>query len=252
MPMRFLSAFGEIEYEKREFESECFRNKTFEIYNWKADGKPFKELFDSFILDQNLLTGDLVYTRKAANDTKHIQEANSAGFYYIETSIEPYIETDTWERSRFADSIIETNRATDEDKAELIEIAQSMFKDLRFNLDRSINNDLANYRYSKWLNNLYENNHDIQLIKMDGKIIGFMAINHKEEQSVWILAGIREGYHGQGLGLTLYSSALDYCINKGVKYIISGFSVSNIPVFSVYCKLGFKFKNPTVVLHYNV
>ncbi len=250
MSKMFISEFGKIEYENRDFESKCFKNKTLEIYNWKTE-RTFKELFDSYISEQSLSTGDLVYTRKAANDTKYIQEANSAGFYYVETSIEPYINTVFWDRSRFADVITNTFRANEDDKAELMEIAKGMFKDLRFSLDLSIGNDLADSRYSKWMNNLIDDNKDIQLLMDNGKIVGFMAMNHTVEKTVWILGGTRKGYQGQGLGIALYASALDYCVKRGVKNVVTGISVSNIPVLGLYSKLGFRFGNPTVVLHYN-
>jgi L-amino acid N-acyltransferase YncA len=52
--------------------------------------------------------------------------------------------------------------------------------------------------------------------------------------------------------MILYASTISWCKGEGFKRILGGFSAANLPVLNVHAALGFRFTDPTVVLHYYV
>ena len=243
---------GTITYEKRDFESECFHNTTIEVASWVKAGD-IRDLFNSFCRDLGLKKGDLLYTRLPSNDTVLSKQASEAGFYFIEQSIEPFVDLTKWDRSRYEDLFIPLINADDSNIADAIDIANSSFHDLRFHRDLSIAHELANFRYRKWLENSYKRGDFVSLSMCNGEVAGFILWRLYGDQMASInLNCVREAYQGKGLGKSLFASCVEQCRLMGAKMVVSGISSANLPSFNACVRSGFLFRNPTVVFHYNV
>ena len=244
--------FGSIEYEKRDFESECFLNATYEIYAWAQAGT-MRALFSAFCCDMGLKKGDLLYVRLPSDNTLLCKQASDAGFYFVEQSIEPFIDFKKWDRSRYEDLFIPLINADDSNIADAIDIANSSFHDLRFHRDLSIAHELANFRYRKWLENSYNRGDFVSLSMCNGEVAGFILWRLYGDQMASInLNCVREAYQGKGLGKSLFASCVEQCRLMGAKMVVSGISSANLPSFNACVRSGFLFRNPTVVFHYNV
>lgn len=242
---------GEIEYDERPFESECFKNKTIEIQDWKAENGKIRELFRQFEISETLEKGDLLFTRFDINDAKKSKEARDCGFYFMEASIEPFIVVQDWKSENFQNKIFKLEQVGAERIQEIMSIGESALTGLRFNRDDGIGEKLARERYRSWLQNAYEAGQDIVALIVDNVVVGFMLIKYDSNKSAtWMLGGINPQFQGQGYGLKTYASVLAYCKEQGIEMIQTGISVGNVPVFNLYSKLGFKFKNPKAVMHY--
>ena len=244
--------FGSIEYEKRDFESECFLNATYEIYAWTQRGS-MRALFSAFCGDKGLKRGDLLYVRLPSDDTPLCKQASDAGFYFVEQSIEPFIDFKKWDRSRYEDLFIPLTQADDSNIAEAFEIANDSFQNLRFHRDLSIAPELASKRYRKWLENSYQRGDFVSLSLQNGEIAGFVLWRFLKDRAAGIaLNCISPAYQGKGLGKALFASCAELCRSMGAETLVSGISAANLPSLNGYVRAGFLFRNPTAVFHYNV
>lgn len=241
---------GSLVFRERPFEAECFGNRTAEVLDWTSTG--FPALFSQFLDDEGFVSGDLLYLRLHADDIVSIQQAEAAGFYFIESSIIPFLKTRYWERDRYKRFICPLS-PVEGNIDEVEEIAMSTFRGLRFNLDPHVGDERADARYLKWLRNAYENGEDIRILKHRDSIAGFSLLRFEDEsKAVFRLAGMRPDLKNAGLGMMLYASTTAYCQDQGIKHIDGGISMANTPVLNVMSNLGYAFKDPTVVLHYYV
>ncbi len=243
---------GSVTYEKRDFESECFENATYEIYAWdqKSD---MHALFSSYCHDLGLKKGDLLYTRLPSDDTALSKQASDAGFYFVEQSIEPFIDFSKWDRARYENLFIPLTTADDSNIEVAFEIANSSFHDLRFQRDLSIAPEKANLRYKRWLENAYRRGDIVSLSMQNGEIAGFVLWRFLAHHAAGIaLNCIRPAYQGKGLGKALFASCAELCRSMGAETLVSGISSANLPSLNGYVRAGFLFRNPTAVFHYNV
>lgn len=242
---------GAIEYRERTFESECFHNRTAEVLDW--DTESFPELFGEFIDEKGFVSGDLLYLRLPADDIGAIRAAEAAGFYFIESSIIPFLKTRHWDRHRYERYVCPMVEIDDERIGEVKEIARATFRGLRFNLDPHVGDQRADERYLRWLMNAYEGGEDICAIMHHGSVAGFSLLRHEDGgKTVFRLAGMRPDLKNAGLGMMLYASTVARCQDRGVKHVDGGISMANCPVLNVMANLGFSFRDPTIVFHYYV
>lgn len=240
-----------IEYRERDFESECFDNRTLEVLDWDVDD--FPATFAKLIEHENLKHGDFLYLRLSAVDIAKIRSAEKAGFYYVESSVFPFLHMRGWEKEQFKRFIWPTVQVGENLIDEVEEIAHSTFKGLRFNIDPFIEEEKADKRYLQWLRNAYAGGEDIRAIMHKDKVAGFSLLRDDGNGKVlWRLAGMHPDLKTAGIGMVLYASTVAYCKDIGVKHIDGGVSMSNTPVVNVLSSVGFSFKEPTVVLHYYV
>lgn len=248
----YTSFLGTIQYETRDFESQCFSNTTIEVFSWSCEGD-MRLLFFKFCEDLHLLKGDLLYTRIPSDDAVHSKQLSEAGFYFIEQSIEPFIDFSKWDREKYQHLFIPLVMADESNVAQAFEIANHSFHDLRFHRDLSITPDLANFRYRKWLENAYNRGDYISLAMQGDEVAGFVLWRFLGEHAAGIaLNCIRENHQGKGLGKALFASCAELCRSMGAKTLVSGISAANLPSLNGYVRAGFLFRNPTAVFHYNV
>jgi len=249
--VRAASGEGSLTYRQRPFESECFENRTFEVLDW--DTRDFAALFNAFLSTVQLATGDLVYLRLPADAIAAIKAAEEAGFYFIESSIVPFIKLRNWDRAKYRRFISPMQPACPSTIDEVEEIARATFRGLRFNLDPNIGDERADRRYLRWLRNAYEAGEDIQVLKHHERIAGFSLLRFdSNDTAIYRLAGMRPDLKNAGLGMMLYASTMASCQDRGVKHIDGGISMANTPVLNVMAGLGFLFRDPTIVFHYYV
>jgi len=250
---------GWLKFRYRPFESACFGNKSAEILEWETHDFPV--LFHSFLLDKEFIVDDFCYLRLHSADIQKIKQAEAAGFYFIESSIIPYLQLKTWNREAFIRYIKPMMSVTSETFPVVEQIARSTFRGLRFNLDSNIGDERADKRYLTWLRNARDNNEDILVMEHRDRIIGFSLLRFegtisdaspRGDRVVYRLAGIHPDFKNAGLGMMLYASTVAYSQDQGAKHIDGGFSVANVPVLNIMSNLGFLYRDPTVVLHYYV
>lgn len=240
-----------IDFRERDFESECFENRTAEILDWNVED--FAGTFREMLEEEGFKHGDFLYMRLSALDIVRVHDAEKAGFYYAETSVFPFLRMRSWEKEPYKRYIWPTERVGSELIGSVEEIAHATFRGLRFNLDPHITEEQADRRYLRWLRNAYDNGEDIQAIRFKDKVAGFALLRDEGQgKVVWRLAGMHPELKTAGIGMILYASTVAYCKDQGYKHIDGGISMSNTPVLNVLSSVGFSFKEPTIVLHYYV
>jgi len=238
---------GFLAYRECPFESMCFQNHTAEILEW--DSEHFPQLFALFLENNGFKQGDLLSVRLPAHDIAAIKQAETAGFYFIESTIIPFIHLRNWNRARFERFIKPMEKVTEVTISIVEEIARSSFRDGRFNLDPNIGNNRSDYRYKMWLRNAYDAGEDIQIIKYRDQIAGFSLLRFEDDKASYRMACIHSELKNSGLGMLLFASTMVYCMELGIKYISGGINMANLPVLNTMSNLGFSFREPSIVLH---
>lgn len=242
---------GRIEYRQRSFESECFDNKSMELTDWDAGCLP--TLFPLLLKKEGMKAGDFLYTRIPANDITRLQDATQAGFYYIETTLIPYMNLRNWNREAHRRSICTLELVDDTTLFEVEEIAESTFRGLRFNIDPNIGDDAADRRYHRWLINAYERGEELLILRHRGRAAGFSVLRRiDKDNAVFVLTGVHPDYKGSGVGLMLNASTVAYCQDTGIKHIDGGISADNTAILNVNARVGFSFRDTSIVMHYYV
>jgi len=242
-----------IQYALRPFESECFHNRSLEILDWQS--QDFAAAFGQLCAQLDLQAGDFCWLRLPATSIKRIQAATAAGFFFVESTLVPYLQLRSWDRQRYGRYIKQLVAVDEQGFDQALAIARDSFAGLRFNLDPAIGDERAGRRYRAWLSNALARGEDVRGILHHGQLAGFSLLRWGQDaagQVDFILGGVRPDLKGSGLGMMLYASTIAYCQDNGARCIQGGISAANIPVLNLHAALGFSFKEPTVVLHYHV
>lgn len=126
-------------------------------------------------------------------------------------------------------------------------IAVESFSDDRFHLDHNCPPEVADRRFSYWVDDLIADKRVVfDVLELNGYPIGFMA--HK--YNYLILAGFARRFINAGLGSYLWLSTCRKLRQLGYTKAEALISVNNVSVMNLYCRLGFKFKNPQNTFHY--
>jgi ribosomal protein S18 acetylase RimI-like enzyme len=226
------------------------------------------------LLTENLLVESLAMIEKQYGEVfvqVRVDKKNYAalpviqrqGFYFVETTLVPcavlkknatlkrfVIDKREFIPSRFRVEdldLILLNKLAREQRNTVKEIAAESFSDDRFHLDPQCPNALADRRFSFWVDDLLVDAAvAFDLLILAGDCVGFMA--RKEENL--ILAGFSRRHVGSGLGDFLWLSVLQRLQTLGLNQCYTLISANNTAVLNLYARLGFKFKDPAVTLHY--
>lgn len=126
-------------------------------------------------------------------------------------------------------------------------IAAESFSDDRFHLDAACPKEIADQRFSYWVEDLIADEGVVfYLLHHLDSCTGFMA--RKGENL--ILAGFAQRYLKSGLGDFLWLSVIEDMQRCGLERTNTVISANNVAVLNLYVRLGFKFKDPSVTLHY--
>lgn len=187
----------------------------------------------------------------------------SLGFYFVETALVPYsvmkkndaLNEFLTDKRKFVPSRyeLENLKLCEVDKNDnavcgvVKGIAEESFSDDRFHLDPNCEEEIADRRYSYWVEDmLNDDSTAISVLQLSGKIIAFMA---RKECSL-LLAGFSQQYLKSGLGDFLWLSVLEQMLSQGLTQTDTMISANNTAVLNLYARIGFKFKDPTATFHY--
>ncbi|MEA5536127.1 hypothetical protein [Crocosphaera sp. XPORK-15E] len=247
-----------ISYETRNLGLPSFEiNKTF-LEN------PDEQALRIALEDKNNTLGQFfIQARIPKQNIKIVHLLEKIGFYYVETTIEPQIN---FKRNNiFQDFLndktiflpqkysLEKFKTIQENKDNISQynkiksIAEESFSEDRFHIDFNCSEDIANLRFSYWVDDLYNDN-DVIFYSLEylGKTIAFLC--HKNQNL--ILAGFSKQYVNSGLGAFFWLSVLEQMLIQGISQAKTLISINNVSVLNLYSRIGFRFKNVSVTLHY--
>lgn len=164
------------------------------------------------------------------------------GFYYCDTLIEPY---SSQERFIFFDHIdIDIDISNESNIHDLISCSQNTFQHGRFHRDFNLDKNLAELRYSKWVEQLHQNK-SMYTLKYKTQNAGFFGIHENK----LILHSLKEEYRGKGLAKYFWSRVSKELFKHGHNEVCSSISAANYLAVNLCASLGFRFRNPIDVYH---
>lgn len=233
--------------------------------------KTFLENPDTKTLESNLdeakqsLNHFFIQVRlpNSKSNLKRVQILERCGFYFVEANLEP--QTNLKRNSVLKDFLNDKHKfipkkykleelnvsyldKNDPEEINYIkEMAENSFSDDRFHVDFNCPEDIANKRFSYWIDDLYIDQNVVFLsLNYLDKPIAFFC--HKKQNL--ILAGFAKKYVNSGLGSFFWLSVLEKIFINGIYQAKTLISVNNTSVLNLYSRIGFSFKNPSVTFHY--
>ena len=131
-----------------------------------------------------------------------------------------------------------------DDLEELKIISRNSFKIDRFHSDPSLDNNLCDSYYEKWIENSYYGYAEAIIVaEYSGNVVGYTTIKTYSDDDVGhlVLSAVSEKYRGLGI----YTSLIHKCVewvhikHPDLKGIIVGTQIDNIAVQKAWNKLGF-------------
>ncbi len=140
------------------------------------------------------------------------------------------------------------------DAPSVIVMAQETFRYSRFHLDPNLDNTDADQVKSAWMQNYVTGQYGeaVLVAEQAGKVVGFLAVNKKVEDSAEVfvidLVGVVTSHQGQGIGEKLVQAFIRQY--KGENRMLRvGTQIANIPSIRLYEKCGFRLQGSQYVLH---
>ncbi|MBT0663407.1 hypothetical protein KI809_03750 [Geobacter pelophilus] len=254
-------------------EIRCLREIPWETRNLGVKSFAITEDFitnpDQAILQDTITRNTLefgsifIQARIGQPDRGTVQLLEQAGFYFVETALVPYsIFKNNDVLSRFVVDmsgfypdwydlcdlhVFTINKSDSALRSEVMDIAGESFVADRFHLDFKCSKKIADRRYIYWVDDMLgDKTITFDVLQYIGKTVAFMA---RKESSI-LLAGVSTQYINSGLGSFFWLSVLKQMMNEGFTQVNSMISANNMPVLNMFARIGFKFKNPSVTLHY--
>ena len=162
------------------------------------------------------------------------------GFYYCDTLLEPFCPRNRLLRFE-RDGI---GLSKEHSLSDLLKICHGAFEHGRFHRDFNISKELADLRYDRWLEQLYEMGDVIGFV-VENELVGFVATS----KSKLVLHAIAPEWRGKGLAKYLWSAVCVELFKRGHDELQSSVSAANLPVMNLYASLGFRFRNPVDIYH---
>jgi ribosomal protein S18 acetylase RimI-like enzyme len=172
------------------------------------------------------------------------------GFRFVELNYLPQLTG--LQALELAQTGIDIETATAEDREPLAAIAAQVFRHGRFHQDPRIDPALGDCRYGAWLRNAFEHSGQ-RVLKclLDGAIVGFFVVETPAPtQCFWSLTALAPGLQGRGLGKRVWHAMLRHHRSEDVDVVTTSISSHNVPVFNLYAALGFRFPAPSVTLQW--
>lgn len=196
-------------------------------------------------------------------DNALIARLGRLGFYYVENTVDPfsYLKKNAVFLRFLEDpgaalphkftcrdlALTALDRTSPSAVKAVREIARESFVADRFHIDWQCSEDIANQRFVYWVDDLFTDAAvDFSLLLHQTAVIGFFA--HRADNLV--LAGFTRIYANMGLGDFFWLSVLERLYRSGIHSVHTRMSTNNLSVLNLYARLGFKFRNNAVLLHY--
>lgn len=247
-----------IDYETRNLGIPSFA--VCDSFSFEPDIAALKNYIAKLVSEHSRI---FVQARIAANNSYIIQALQKAGLMVVESTLVPYsllkknqvlanfiAEPMCVIPKKHSNSCLRTVRLEKNDSRMLgiiRTIASESFTQDRFHIDTCCTTEVADRRFVYWVDDLLADTKVIFYATLrDAEPVGFMA--RKEEHL--ILAGFSQRYAASGLGDFMWLSVMEDMLCEGHTQTHTLISTNNIPVLNLYVRLGFKFKDPCVTLHY--
>lgn len=162
------------------------------------------------------------------------------GFYYCDTLIEPYCNSDRL--LTFYREGVEFCASPKLD--DIRNIVYDTFRYDRFHRDFNIDQELADLRYDFWVRELWQTKKVLGFMFYDS-MAGFWAYSDNKI----LLHALSKEHRGKGLSKYFWSVACKKMLDEGCKELTSSISASNVAVLNLYSSLGFRFRNPMDIYH---
>lgn len=195
------------------------------------------------------MTLEEFYERHVPVETKKIESQSSLlsflkkGYYPVEILV-----IFRHDLQKISKRKIQYEVATKKNDIVLGTIARKNMNLDRFHRDPSISNIIADKFYREWGRDLVRRNKEVLIIKVQGKIAGFLGYKEENNNARIDLFIVDKKYQGQGIGKKLLQVFLSKCKGK-YAYALTGTSAINLPAIRAYGKCGFKFFKTQTVLH---
>jgi GNAT superfamily N-acetyltransferase len=171
------------------------------------------------------------------------------GFRFIELNYRPIL---TGLGGFSEDAEITVSSALPEDVEEISGFAAQIFTTGRLHIDPLVGPEIGNRRYGVWATNAFHHP-DQQVLKcqMGPRIVAFMVVEQPTPTSrFWSLVGLAPGLAGKGLGRRVWKAVLAFHHREGVDEVSTSISSHNTVAHNLYARLGFRFPDPTITLHW--
>lgn len=179
------------------------------------------------------------------DDHHSIEIAESYGFRLADIRLD-YIRADSADHTvAQSDS---TRFCNPTDLPVLQKLARCSFTDSRFYQDPNFTREKVNSLYAIWVAKSLEKDHVIGSFQ-DNLLAGFITCETQEQIGKIGLIAVSPERHGQGIGSSLVSVALDYFSNNGVKNVEVTTQARNIAAQRLYQKFGFRTQNVGIWYH---
>ena len=183
-----------------------------------------------------------------------VEKLESIGFRQVELTMHPTIELESLAFSSKAShsqiAIQEVGGANVEGVAEK---AAQLFSHTRWHRDTNLGSELANKRILEWVLDSPNHPNKVLLEAFDLSSttpIGFFLIRRDQDRrSFWELTALYREFWGQGLSHQMWKSFLNFEAESKASFISTNFNAANLPLYSLYEKLGFRLGEPSIALH---
>ncbi|MFQ3543154.1 GNAT family N-acetyltransferase [Halobacillus rhizosphaerae] len=162
------------------------------------------------------------------------------GFYYTDTLLQPVCDKHDLQESDLKGTFISKQGELET----VLRIARESFVHGRFHKDINIPNKLADLRYVRWVEDLYEQNRIFFLYYQD-ETMGFIGC--KDEQI--LLMGVDKKFRSKGLSRPVLIQVCKQLVEDGHDRLTTSISAVNLPSLNLFLSIGFKLRGVEEVYH---
>ncbi|QNG28906.1 GNAT family N-acetyltransferase [Synechococcus sp. LTW-R] len=207
------------------------------------------ESFRRFLLNEGF-TGATARVKIGSQEA--ITFLQSCEFIFIETIIEPFVQTKTFDGEY--DWSTRIRPAEIEDIQHLKEMAFEAFSLERYHSDNRYDSRLASKRYSDWIEKavLERGEQVVDVVIQEGLQVGFFIskFNENGEECMWLLNCIAPSHQGKGIGKRAWTAMIYKLKQEGVKTIKTSVTATNTRVLGLYSTLQFRYLAPLATFHW--
>lgn len=197
----------------------------------------------------------LISVRIPAGHTKTVFALESLGFRHMELTMHPHLKMERLVESQsFEDcSHIIVSQVPPSEVESVAARASNLFSHTRWHSDPNISNHLANRRIAAWIRDSKNHSSKVLLQATDRRYetpLGFFLVRRDEKNnSFWELTAMFEEHRGKGLAIQVWKAFLQFELESGTRQVSTNFNAVNLPLYSLYGKLGFRLLEPSIALH---
>ena len=217
---------------------------------YKVTFEPSGESFDP----QGLLKQGHVFafTRIPVHDLRAIEWLEEHGFHLVDTNVVFEIEAERLADELPQDETVKFCFAAPEHEEGAVSVARENFRYSRFHIDPHIPVQMANNIKAAWVRNFFRGQRGDQMVVAiaDGKVAGFNQVLYKGDGKLRIdLIATDHRFRNRGFAkqMVIYGARQI----SGVKQVIVGTQVTNVPSVRLYESMGFRLTEADYLFHYH-